>query len=86
MPKVNIIECKTEGATSAFLSAPAMASESTIARNISIFEKLNINQLGLAKDDFCFDELLYIWWGNLKTEVQMLSMQNHRLGIDCPYN
>lgn len=60
MPKVDIIECKTEGATSAFLFALAMASENTTTRNISVFEELNINQLGLAKVDLCFDELLYI--------------------------
>lgn len=65
IPKVNIIECKTKGTTSAFLFAPAMASESTTAENINVFEELNINQLGLAKDDLCFDELLYIWWGDI---------------------
>lgn len=86
MPKVDIIECKTEGATSAFPFAPAMASENITAGNISVFEELNINQLGLAKDDLCFHELLYIWWGDLKTEVQMLSMQNHVLGMDHPYD
>ncbi len=86
MPKVDIIECKTKGVTSAFPFAPAMASESTTARNISVFEELNINQLGLAKDDPRFDELLYIWWGDLKTEVQMVSMQNYRLRMDRPYD
>lgn len=86
MLKVDIIEYKTKSVTSAFPFAPAMASESTTARNINIFEELNINQLSLAKDDPCFDELLYIWWGDLKTEVQMLSMQNYRLGMDRPYD
>lgn len=86
MPKVDIIECKTKGATLAFLFAPAMASENTTAGNISVFLELNINQLGLAKDDLCFDKLPYIWWDDLKTEMQMLSMQNYRLGMDRPYN
>ena len=38
-----------------------MASKVTTAGNINVFEKLNINQLGLIKDDPRFDELLYIW-------------------------
>ena len=86
MPKVDVIECKTKGATSAFSFAPAMASESTTARNIIVFEEFNINQFGLAKDNLCFDEFLYIWWGDLKTEVQMLSMQNYELGMDRLYD
>lgn len=86
MPKVNIIECKTKDVISAFPFIPVMTSESTTARNINVFEELNINQLSLAKDDFCFDKLFYIWWGNLKTEVQILSMQNYGLEIGYPYN
>lgn len=86
MPKVDVIDCKTEGSSSAFPFAPAMASENTTAGNISVFEDLNINQLGLTKDDPRFNESLYIWWGDLKTEVQMLSMQNYGIGMDRPYD
>ena len=60
MPEVDIIECKTKGVTLAFPIAPAMGNESTTAGYISVFEKLNINQLGLVKDDFCFNKHLYI--------------------------
>lgn len=52
MPKVDIIDCKTEGSGLPFPFAPAMASENTIVGNISVFEDLNMNQLGLTKDDF----------------------------------
>lgn len=51
MPKVDVIDCKTKGSTIAYPFAPAMASESTTAGNISVFEDLNINQLGLKKED-----------------------------------
>lgn len=74
MPKVDIIECKTKGATSAYLFALAIASESITIRNINVFEKLNINQLGLAKDNPRFNKLFYIQWGDLKTEMQILSI------------
>lgn len=63
--------------TSAFLFVLAMVSESRTAKNIGVFEELNVNQLGLVKDNFCFDELFYIWWAYLKIEIQMLSMQNY---------
>lgn len=86
MPKVDIIDCKTEGSTLAYPFAPAMASESTTTRNINIFKDLNINQLGLQKEESRFGELLIIWWGDLKTEVQMLSMQTYGIGMDRPYD
>lgn len=86
MPKVNVIDCKTKGSSSAFPFALAMASENTTAGNISMFEDLNINQLGLTKDDPRFNKFLYIWWSDLKTEVQILSMQNYEIGMDRPYN
>lgn len=38
------------GPRSAYLFVPAMANKSTIAGNISVFEELNNNQLGLEKD------------------------------------
>ena len=81
MPVIDVIDYKTEGTTKAYLFAPFMASKSTIAGNISVFEDLNINQIGWDKDDPRFNEHLILWWGDLKTEVQMLSMQ--ALGASC---
>ena len=81
MPVIDVIDCKTEGTTRAYLFAPSMASESITAGNISVFEDLNINQIGWDKDDPRFNEHLTLWWGDLKTEVQMLSMQ--ALGASC---
>ena len=86
MPKVEVIDCKTEGPTSAYFFAPAMASESTTAGNIGVFEYLNINQHGLEKDALKWEELPIIWWGDLKTEVQMLSMQNYGIGMNRVYD
>lgn len=60
MPKVDIIEYKIQNATPAFLFVSAIANKSTAVENISIFEKLNINQLGLAKNNLYFNELFYI--------------------------
>lgn len=49
MPKVDIINCKNEGATVAYLFAPSMSSKSTTIGNINVFEDLNIGQRGLKK-------------------------------------
>ena len=62
--------------------APSMASESTTVGNINVFEDLNFHQLGLSKEDPRFNDLLIIWWDDLKTEVQMLSMQAYGVGMD----
>lgn len=79
MPKVDIINCNTEGVTEAYPFASSMSNESTIAGNISVFENLTIRQMGLDKDDPCFDELLTLWWRDFKTKVLMLEMK--RLGV-----
>lgn len=63
-----------------------MASESTKAGNISIFEDLNIRQLGLEKENTRWQELLTIWWSDLKTEVQMLSMKAQGVDMDRSYD
>ena len=86
MPKVDLIYCKTEGLTVAYPFAPSMANESTTTGNISVFEDLNIIQRGLKKEDPCFDDLLTIWWGDLKTEIQMLSMQALGAEIEHVYD
>lgn len=69
----------------AYPFAPSMANESTTAGNISVFEDLVINQLGLEKEDPRFSDLLTIWWGDLKTEVQMLGMKALGAGMDHRY-
>lgn len=58
MPKIDIINCETEGITKAYPFAPSMANESTTAGNISVFEDLTVGQLGLDKDDPRFEKLL----------------------------
>lgn len=86
IPKVDVIDCKTEGLTIACPFALAMASESTTTGNISAFQNLNINQLGLKKEDPQFAELLTFWWGDLKIQVQMLNMQEVEVDIDWVYD
>lgn len=69
MPIINLINCKTEGCNKAYLFAPSMASESTTAGNISVFQDL-MEQMGLIDHkDTRFEDQLTIWWGDLKTEV-----------------
>lgn len=63
-----------------------MFSESSLNNNLSVFEDLNVVQMGIEKMDIYWSNCLTIWWGNQKTEVQMLDMQANRLGIDCHYN
>lgn len=43
IPKINIINCKTERLTITYCITPVMASKSTIIGNISVFKELNIN-------------------------------------------
>ena len=86
MPRVKNIDCKIEGASEAYSFAPSMASESTTAGNISVFEDLAIHQLGFKKEDLRFNEALTVWWGDQKTEVLMLSMQGLGVGMDRPYD
>lgn len=58
MPIINLIDCKTEKATTAYPYAICMTTESTTASNISIFEDFNINQLGCDKNDLYFEQYL----------------------------
>lgn len=60
MPKIDIVNCKTESSSLAFPFVLAMANENTIADNISVFENININQLGLIKDNIWFNGSFYI--------------------------
>ena len=86
MPVINKIDCKTEGNTEAFAYAPSMFSESSTAGNISVFEDLNINQMGIEKTDPRWNDWLTIWWGDLKTEIQMLGMQINGTGMHHAYD
>lgn len=86
MPVINLIDCKHEGATEAYAFAPSMYNESSTAGNMSVFEDLNVIQMGVDKTDPWWAEWLTIWWGDLKTEVQMLSMQSHGIGMNRPYD
>ncbi len=42
--------------------------------------------MGINKSDTRWNELLTIWWGDLKTGVQMLGMQSNRYGMNLAYN
>lgn len=49
--KVDVIDCKTKRPIIVYLFALEMACKSTITSNINVFEKLNINQLSLSKEN-----------------------------------
>lgn len=82
IPRLNIIDCKREEKTEAFTFAPSMYNKSSLSDNIGMFEDLNVIQMGINKTDVRWNDWLTIWWGDLKTEVQILSMQSHGVGID----
>lgn len=85
MPIVNKIDCRKEGSTHAYAFAPSMASEATTAGNMAVFEDIS-SQLGLSKDDPRYEDVLTIWWGDLKTKVQMLSMQGNGVDAEKTYD
>ena len=86
MPTVNVIDCKKEGCIEAYPFALSMFSESLIAGNMAVYEDLVINQMGFDKSDEGFAEDLTLWWGDTKTEVQMISIQGQSIRMDRPYN
>ena len=51
MPILNVINYKKEDATKAYAFAPSMFCESSTNGNISVFEDLNIIQMGIDKTD-----------------------------------
>ncbi|MCJ1461627.1 hypothetical protein MMC07_000224 [Pseudocyphellaria aurata] len=87
MSIVDRIDCsKPEfGATEARAFAPSMFSESSTARNIAVFDDLNVIQMGIEKSDPRWNDWHTIWWGDLKTEIQMRSMQNVGSKARRPY-
>lgn len=64
MTKINVINCKTEEKTKAYTFAPLMFSESFLSDNLSIFEDLNVIQIGIEKINLRWKDKLTIWWGN----------------------
>lgn len=86
MPKINVIDYKTEGKTEAYAFAPLIFSESSLFGNQSVFEDFNIIQIGIDKRHLQWDDWLTIWWGNQKTEAQMLRMQENNIRIHWPYD
>lgn len=61
MLKVNVIDCKTKDLTVIYLFTLAKMSKNIITGNISVFEELNVNQLGLFKENHQFKKLFTIW-------------------------
>lgn len=61
IPTINIIDYKREDCTEIFAYAFSMFNKSSTVRNISIFEDLNVIQIGIKKDNFCLANLLIIW-------------------------
>lgn len=64
MPKINVINCKTEGKTEAYAFAPSMFIESSLSGNLLVFEDLNVIQMGIDKTDSRWEDWLTIWWGD----------------------
>lgn len=86
MPVIDCIQCKTEKKTEAYAFASSMFSESSLAGNQSVFEDLNVIQMGIDKEDVRWNNWLTIWWGDLKTEVQMLGMQANGIQMNRAYD
>ena len=51
MPVIDCIQCKTKRKTEAYTFASSMFSESSLAGNQSVFEDLNVIQMGIDKED-----------------------------------
>lgn len=86
MSRLNIINYKYEGKTEAFVFALSMHNKNSLSGNIGLFEDLNVIQIGIDKTDVWWNDWLTIWWDVLKTEVQMLDMQSHGVGMDWAYD
>lgn len=61
MPVIDRIKCKAEGKMEAYAFAPSMFSESSLARNQSVFEDLNVVQMDIEKEDVRWNDWLTIW-------------------------
>lgn len=69
MPVINFIDCKIEETIATYLFVLYMASKSIISSNISIFEDLNMNELGCDKSNFHFEEYLIFYKRKFKIKV-----------------
>lgn len=86
MPVIDVVDCKKEDCIEAFLFALSIYSESSTVGNISVYEDLVIHRMGFDKDDETFAKDLMFWWGDLKTKVQILSMQAYEVDTIRPYD
>lgn len=77
---------RREGPMEAIAFAPSILSNISTSRNISVYEDLNAIQMGIEKTSSRWNDWLKIWWRDLKTEDQMLSMHSIGIGTDRPYN
>lgn len=64
IPKINVIDCKTEGKAEAYAFVPSMFSQSSLSGNILMFEDLNVIQMSINKTNSQWDDWLIIWWNN----------------------
>lgn len=39
--------------------------------------------MGIKKENLCWEDHLTIWWGDMKSKIQMLSIQGYGVGMDC---
>lgn len=86
MPSLNIIECRKKCFIKAFVYILFMFNKSSILNNIGVFEGLNVKQIGIAKEDSRWADLLTIWWGDLKTQIQILAIQTIGISINKYYD
>lgn len=75
MSIIDVIDYTTNGVIRAYLFVPSIASKNITNGSIGVFEDQNIAQIGIDQNDSQFNKNLIFWWGDLKTKVQMLSMQ-----------
>lgn len=71
---IDRIKCEAEVKTEAYAFAPSMFNKSSLSGNQSLFEDLNVVQMGIDKKNTRWNDWLTIWWGDQKTEAQMLGM------------
>lgn len=86
MPVIDRIKCEAEGKTEAYAFAPSMFSESSLSGNQSVFKDLNVVQMGIDKENARWNDWLTIWWGDQKSEAQMLGMQANGIRMDRAYD
>ena len=64
MPALNCIDYRAEKKTKAYVFALSIFSESSLTGNISVFEDLNVIQMGIKRTDAYWSNWLTIWWGD----------------------